>query len=234
VAEVSVGTINLECQAVKSERRLLAQADGNNVDIKRGEPEADKRLGRLGLPNPDRFLAWALIDPGSAVVRVGEKPNVLTGGKVTGVSVQKYGWYAQFVVAYIDGGYIPVEDGPRVAGAPTKRMRSQRIYYPRSDVIATGATQSSPGSLGQGYDVLQGDRFGDIKEYSPVCEVWTYSLPTATPQDQLPKDEATIISLANSTLEPARQQQSSTAYTPSPNVVPRYVFCLQAAPRPGR
>src|SRR5262249_275046 len=140
----------------------------------------------------------------------------------------------QYVVAYIDGGYVPVEDGPRVAGAPTKRMRTQRLYYPRSDVILTGATQSSPGALGQGYDVLQGDRFADSAAYSPVCEVWTYALPSDTAQDQLPKDEATIIALANSTLEPARQQQSSSAFTPSPNVLPRYVFCLQAARRPGR
>jgi hypothetical protein len=231
VAEVSVGTRDMVCQTVKSERTLLSLADDGKLDVKRGDPEADTRLGRLGAPNPGRFLAWAIIDPGSAVVRVGQKPDVLQGGKVTGVSVQKYGWYGQFILAYIDGGYIPIEDGARVAGAPTQRMRAQRLYYPRSDVIRNGATSSSPGTMGQGYDVLQGDRFLQNTGYSPVCEVWTYALPQATAEADLPKDEASIIAQANSTLEPARQPQSASAFTPSPTVIPRYVFCLQAAPR---
>ncbi len=231
VAEVPVGTKDLDCQAVKSERTLLKLADEGKLDVPRGEPEADPRFGRLGQPTPDRFLAWALIDPGSAVVRVGERTDVLQGGKVTGTSVQKYGWYGQFIVAYIDGGYIPVEDGPRVAGAPTKRMRTQRIYYPRSEVLRPGQQpgQGSPGSLGQGYDVLQADRFTDPDHYSPVCEVWTYQLSAPTPIANLPKDEATILALANSTLEPARIPAGS-GYTQTP-IVPRFFFCLQAAPR---
>lgn len=232
VAEVSVKTLDMDCQAVKSERTLLKLADEGKLDVPRQEPEADKRFGRLGRPTPDKFLAWAMIDPGAAVFRVGERRNPATG--TLGSTVQKYGWYGQFIVAYIDGGYIPVEDGPRVAGSPTKRMRPQRIYYPRSDVIRTGATSASPGALGQGYDVVQADRFNDGAEYSPVCEVWSYTLPPpAVKQDDLPKDEAQILQLANSTLEPARQPQSTTAYTPSVTIIPRLIFCLQAQPRPG-
>lgn len=232
VAEVPVTTKDYACQAAKSERTLLKLADEGKLDVPRGEPEADKRFGRLGLPTPDRFLAWAIIDPGAAVVRVGERPDLLQGGKVNGISVQKYGWYGQFIVAYIDGGYIPVEDGPRVGGAPTKRMRPMRLYYPRSPVIRRGASSPTPGALGQGYDVVQADRFTDPEQYSPVCEVWTYELRGPTRQEDLPKDEATIIELANSTLEPARTPQSPTAVTPNVNIVPRYIFCLQAAPLP--
>lgn len=231
VAEVPVTTKDLDCQAVKSEQTLLKKADAGNLDVPRGQPEPDPKVGRLGQPTPDRFLAWALIDPGAAVVRVGERPDLLQGGKVSGTSVQKYGWYGQFIVAYIDGGYIPVEDGPRVTGAPTKRMRTQRLYYPRSDVIRTGSKSPTPGALGQGYDVVQADRFTDASLYSPVCEVWTYALSGPTRQEDLPKDEATILSLASSTLEPARTAQSPTAYTPSTAITPRYLFCLQAAPR---
>jgi hypothetical protein len=232
VAEVPVGTKDLDCQGVKSERTLLSYADQGKLDVPRGEPEADKRFGRLGAPTQDRFLAWALIDPGAAVVRVGEKPDVLQGGTVSGTSVQKYGWYGQFIVAYIDGGYIPVEDGPRVAGAPTKRMRTQRLYYPRSEVLKPGQTagQGSPGALGQGYDVLQADRFTDPDHYSPVCEIWTYQLPSATAIADLPKDEATILTLANTTLEPARNP-AGPGYTPNTTIIPRFLFCLQAAPR---
>ena len=230
VAEVTVGTKDVDCQVIKSERTLLKYADDGKLDVKRGDPEPDPRFGRLGAPD-GRYLAWAIIDPGSAVLRVGQKLDVLQGGKNNGVTVQKYGWYGQFIVAYIDGGYIPIEDGSRVAGAPTRRMRAQRLYYPRSNVIRNGATQSTPGQLGQGYDVLQGDRFVANSGYSPVCEVWTYSLPQDTAEADLPRDEAEIIRLANSTLEPERQPQSSSAFTPSATILPRYIFCLQAAPR---
>ncbi len=227
VAEVPVTTVNMGCQSAKSERALLALADEGKVQIARGDPEQDGT--RLGKPTDDRFLAWALIDPGAAVVRVGETRDIMEGGKVSGTSVQKYGWYGQFVVAYLDGGYIPVEPGPIVQEQPTKRMRTQRLYYPRSEVKKGG--KSAPGAFGQGYDVLQASRFDDGDVYSPVCELWTYALPAVTAVADLPKDEATIVELANSTLEPARTVQAATAYTPSPAVVPRYVFCLQAAPR---
>ena len=234
VAEVPVQSNGEECQVIKSERKLLASTPGE-VSVPLGEPEADKKVGRLGKPD-GKFLAWALIDPGSGVYRVGQKNDLFAGGKINGTSVQKYGWYAQFIVAYIDGGYIPVEAGPNVAGAPTQRMRTQRLYYPRSAVYADGKDPqtAAPGTFGAGYDVLQGDRFGNIEAYSPVCELWTYSLPGATAISALPQDEATILQLANSTLEPARTApQSATQYTPSTTIVPKYIFCLQAAKRDG-
>ena len=43
--------------------------------------------------------------------------------------------------------------------------------------------------------------------------------------------EADILTKYNTSLEPARTTQSTTAYTPSTAIVPRYVFCLQAAVR---
>jgi hypothetical protein len=242
VAEVPVQTTNLDCQSVKSERKLLSSAPAS-VNIPLGEPESDPKVGRLGKPD-GKFLAWAIIDPGAGVYRVGTKNDVFSGGTVNGTSVQKYGWYAQFIVAYIDGGYIPTEDGPIVAGAPTTRMRTQRLYYPRSPVYSASAkvppgvdpsATAAPGMFGQGYDVLQGDRFGNNDAYSPVCELWTYSLPGGpTEINDLPKDEATILQLANSTLEPARTApQAPTQYTPSTTIIPKYIFCLQAAPREG-
>lgn len=236
VAEVPVQTVNLACQSVKSERTLLKNVPGS-VNIPLGEPEKDAKIGRLGKPD-GKFLAWALIDPGSGVYRVGTENDVFAGGSISGTSVQRYGWYGQFIVAYIDGGYIPTEDGPIVAGAPTTRMRTQRLYYPRSLVYKDGANPQSakPGTFGAGYDVLQGDRFGNNEAYSPVCELWTYSMPGGGPTaySDLPQDEATILTLANSTLEPARTApQAATQYTASPVVVPQYIFCLQAAPLQG-
>jgi hypothetical protein len=237
VAEVPVVTENEDCQSIKSERKLLSSIPGS-VQAPLGEPEADPKVGRLGKPD-GRFLAWALIDPGSGVYRVGTKNDLFNGGAVNGTTVQKYGWYAQFIVAYIDGGYIPTEPGPNVAGAPTTRMRTQRLYYPRSLVYADGTDPNktaAPGAFGSGYDVLQGNRFGNIAAYSPVCELWTYSMPGGGPTayGDLPKDEDTILQLANSTLEPARTApQTSAQYTPSTTIIPKYIFCLQAAPRDG-
>lgn len=233
VAEVPVTTESYLCQSAKSERTLLAEAGKGALGVPLGPPEADKTLGRLGQPN-GKFLAWAIIDPGSPVLRVGTKFDILQGGTHNGTTVQKYGWYGQFIIAYIDGGYIPIVDGPTVAGAPTKKMRTQRLYYPRSSVYTDGKDPSTaaPGTFGAGYDVVQGSRFAqDPSAYSPVCELWTYSLPGSTAISALPKDEATILAMANSTLEPARTTQSTTAYTPNTTIVPRYVFCLEAATR---
>ena len=235
VAEVPVQSVSEDCQAIKSERTLLKNTPGS-VNVPLGEPEPDKKVGRLGKPD-GKFLAWAMIDPGSGVYRVNTKNDIFSGGTINGTSVQKYGWYGQFIVAYIDGGYIPTEDGPVVAGAKTTRMRTQRLYYPRSPVYKDGADPATAagGTFGAGYDVLQGNRFGNIEAYSPVCELWTYSMPGGAPTaiGDLPKDEDTILQLANSTLEPARTPQSPTAYTPSTAIVPKYIFCLQAAPREG-
>jgi hypothetical protein len=234
VAQVDVTTGDLECQSPKSERSLLGFADQGRVTMARAEPEPDKTT-RFGLPTPGKFLAWALIDPGSAVLRVGQSADVLAGGSNTGTTVQRYGWYGQFIAAYIDGGSIPVEPGPDVDVTPTDRqpttrMRAQRLYYPRTAVIRGSTTQPS-GALGEGYDVLQGNRFaGPSERYSPVCEVWTYALPAPTSVEDLPKDEAAILAVAGSTLEPARTSQTPGAYTPNARIVPRYIFCLQAAP----
>ena len=231
VAEVAVGSRDLPCNEPKSERTLLRYADEGRVTMERADPEGDgTRFGK----KTGRFLAWAIIDPGSAVLRVGQaQADILTGGTTSGVTVQKYGWYGQFMVAYIDGGVIPVEDGPTVTGAPTKRMRPQRIYYPRSAVVTNPREPAgAPGALGRGYDVLQANRFTDGERYSPVCEVWTYALSSATPVAALPKSEAEILAVAGNTLEPARTTQSAAAYTPNATLVPRYVFCLQAAPLP--
>lgn len=242
VAEVPVQTVNSDCQAIKSERKLLASVP-SAVNAPLGEPESDKKVGRLGKAD-GKFLAWALIDPGAGVYRVGTRNDVFAGGTISGTSVQKYGWYAQFIVAYIDGGYIPTEDGPTVAGAKTTRMRTQRLYYPRSPIYDATKLKpgqdptaiAAPGAFGQGYDVLQGNRFGTVEAYSPVCELWTYSMPggAVTEINDLPRSEEAILAIANSTLEPARTApQSASQYTPSTTIVPRYVFCLQAAPREG-
>lgn len=121
VAEVAVTAAGIACQSLKSERTL-------------------KRT--LGSPSPtDRFLLWAIIDPSSGVYRVGEQSTLLLPDGTRnpnysyGDAVQKWGWFGQYYLAYIDGGYVPVDFVTVTYGVPptprrVPRMRTQRLYIP--------------------------------------------------------------------------------------------------------
>ncbi len=121
VAEVAVSAAGLACQSLKSERTL-------------------KRT--LAAPSPtDRFLLWAIIDPSSGVYRVGEQSTLLLPDGTRnpnfsyGDAVQKWGWFGQYYLAYIDGGYVPVDFVSVTYGVPpaphrVPRMKTQRLYIP--------------------------------------------------------------------------------------------------------
>jgi hypothetical protein len=163
----------------------------------------------VSVADPDgKYLAWAIIDTGAAVYRLGQ-----TSSNSNGVSAQRYGWYEHFLVAYLDGGYLPTTTD-MVMGAPVLHMVTQTLYVPRSPVTTgSGAMMTTgPGAPGQGYDVLDAAR-GDAG-FSPVCAVMTYDAG-ATPltPDALPKDAATVKQLYGTTLKP-------------PTTNP-YLFCLQ-------
>lgn len=158
----------------------------------------------ISVSAPDNnYLAWALIDPGAAVYRVGQTVN-----NSDGITAQHYGWYDHYIVAYIDGGYIPTSNDTTSTGTPVTHMTTQNIYYPREILGPSGA--SGPGGIGQGYDVLDAPRDGT--GYSPVCAVQTYSTTTPLTIAELPQDAATVSSLYGTTLEPG---------------FPAYIFCLQ-------
>src|SRR5262249_58579743 len=72
-----------------------------------------------GMPD-GTYYAWAMIDPGSQVFRATESASTSFG-----YSHHSYGWFNQCLVAYLDGGRVPI-----VAGNPP-RMMTQRLYYPR-------------------------------------------------------------------------------------------------------
>ena len=190
VAEVPVASNGEPCQDIKSERTLLTR---NDVNVPKDG---------AGNPSPDgRYLAWALIDPGSGVYHVGE-----TATTSTGVDIQRWGWYQQYLAAYIEGGYIPIDT------AASNRFKAQRLYIPNR-------IGNSPGRVGAGYDVLDAPR-GDTN-YSPICEVRIYTpMPPVTSADQLPKSASDIGTTTPPTPPPAG------AIVPS-DVIPPFVFCLQ-------
>jgi len=181
-----------------------------------------------------RFLAWPIIDTGAAVYRIGE---TLSGG-ATGISFQHWGWYNHYLVAYLDGGYIPTDSTPAADGTPQVRMVTQKLYYPTAITTASptpaaactasnggcattakcdatsGTTLcSATGAVSTGYDVIAAAR-GDTG-YSPVCQVFTYTPVTGTLATALPTDMATI----EDTTGPLAKTIKA-ASTP-------YIYCLQ-------
>jgi hypothetical protein len=164
VAETPINANNESCQGIKSQATV------------------QKALSAAATPDGN-FLAWPIIDPAAAVYRVGE-----TSSTADGISYQHWGWYNHYLIAYLDGGYIPTDATPAADGSPQLRMVAQKLYYPRSQV--TVGTTTAAGGYGFGYDVISAPRGG--AGYSPICQVFTYDFgATATPA-QLPQDAATI------------------------------------------
>ncbi|MGQ0504392.1 MAG: hypothetical protein ACT4TC_03660 [Myxococcaceae bacterium] len=203
VAQVPVTSLGNSCQDIKSEKTLLTRSD---VSVPQGEPVNGKQVGA----SDGKYLAWAIIDPGAGVF-------LSKGVPKTGLGVQKWGWFGQFLLAYLDGGYIPTAEST-VDSRNVVRMVPQVLYHPRSAIGDT--TSNKAGGIGQGYDVIEFAR--GQQGYSPVCQVKTYDpalgAGTPTAADALPKSASTILALYGSTLQPG---------------VPEYVFCLQPEQQEG-
>jgi hypothetical protein len=200
VAQVPVTSNGEGCQDIKSEITVLTSS---SVTVPQGPIRPDG--SPTGQPDGVNYYAWALIDPGALVLKAGESVS----GSNFGFNHQKYGWFNQYLVAYLDGGRVPI-----VPGSSPPRMQTQRLFYPRS-----GLTPASANALGSGNDVMEFPR-SDTANYSPVCQVISYaSGPTPS------RDAATIISLYGSTFQ-----------TPPPPTVqggpitPTFIFCLQVQP----
>jgi len=104
---------------------------------------------------------------------------------------------------------------------PVVRMVPQKLYVPRGMVTVMDAMMmpmAVPARRGDGYDVLTAAR--GMPGYSPICEVVTYTIPTAVPMapppsvDTLPKDAAVI-------------ENDMALKATFMSGTPRYVYCLQ-------
>jgi hypothetical protein len=183
VAEAAVSSKGQTCQDLKSEKGLVAALG-----------KTPKRDGK--------YLAWLIIDPAAPVWPIDDPKQ-----ENAGLGTQKWGWFNRYLLAYLDGGYIPIVDGKMVA---------QKLYYPISPVTVhdtssgTDMPMTVMPELGQGFDVLSARRGED--GYSPICEVWTYNAKAMLDADKLPRDVATIETTFAGALAPAD---------------PPYVYCLQ-------
>lgn len=183
VMHAAVSAAGLSCQKLKSATALA-------------------RAG-LAAPPDGKHLAWLIIDPAAGVYLPDHKPDD------PGLGLQSWGWFNRYLVAYLDGGEVPVDAGEIV---------TQKLYYPRSLVSVTRAgpdgapmTTMAAGRLGAGYDVLAARR-GDAG-YSPLCRVFTYDTTMPTDVAALPRDAQMIEgSPLKDSLQPA---------------TPPFVYCLQ-------
>ncbi|MGQ0508596.1 MAG: hypothetical protein ACT4TC_25130 [Myxococcaceae bacterium] len=197
-AQVPVTSNGNACQSIKSEKTLLASS---NVNVASTVNASGVATGTAD----GKYLAWAVIDPGAGVYRSTEF-DAAGNPTTTGVGIQRWGWLRKYLLAYIDGGYIPTTSV--AVGAQTQLQAVAQTLYIPLQVLVDGAPEA--GATGQGYDVLDATR--SQMGYSPICRVRTYNTGAAVAPGTLPKDAATINTLYGATLADA---------------VPAYVFCLQ-------
>jgi hypothetical protein len=208
ISHVPVATNGITCQGIKSEKTLVAD---KTVSLELTEPVLDKRFGV-----PDgTYRAWAIIEPGAAVYHY----TSTTANRIpaTGVGLQKWGWYNQYLLAYLDGGTIPTQEVPVNAETTEVHMVAQRLYYPRSQVRVS-ATSTVTVTVGQGYDVLEAGR--GQPGYSPVCEVYSYDAGGPLTLAELPKSASEVTDRFGTTLQPLRRAIGTRN-------VPVYIYCLQ-------
>jgi hypothetical protein len=222
VQRVPVTSNGVACQKYKSEKTVVASTE---LGVSLTDPVNGKRFGI----SDETLHALAIIEPGAAVYRVGE-----TSANATGVGPQKWGWFNQYQLAYIDGGEVPLETRKvTVNGAEVTRvyMKTQKLYYPRSrvrvPVIDTATNKPKVDAngnpvledklftYGQGFDVLAARR-GE-SGYSPICELLSYDAGAVLTPDLLPQTEARVRELS---------AEKGTAIS-APATGDKYVYCLQ-------
>jgi hypothetical protein len=172
-----------------------------------------------------KYLGWLIIDPAAAVYPKENPTGVLPpdpsglAKMLPGIGLQKWGWWSRYLVAYLDGGYIPTGEDVVMGGTaamPTMtrvtHMRTQKLYIPRQ--VRVGMTTGA-GRPGAGYDVLEFKR-GE-PGYSPLCQVYQYGDPNpamAVASTDLPKNAAAIA-------DPMAMLMAA------PQAPATYVYCLQ-------
>jgi hypothetical protein len=204
VAQVPVTSHGEKCQSI-----LDADAvNQKRIDIDVGDPDGN-------------YLAFAIVDPGADV-----QPDALPYN----LGPQHWGFWDRYLLAFIDGGYIPTTAVAKTDTVPAHHdMHTQKIYVPNTypgttldanmNSIPTtcpsmdkNATCDPPGP-GNEFDILEAIR-GDAK-YSPVCEVWAYD----------PDLDATGIPVPATDINGLSQTEQVSAMATG-----TYVFCLQVQP----
>jgi hypothetical protein len=190
VNTVPVTTADMACQSTKSEPDLAARKD---VTLELGEANASTGR-RIGVGS-GKYAAAVIIDPGAPVYDSFFDGKVPTVGSKTpqGLGLQRWGWYNQFLLAYIEGGYLPTVE---VAGK--QQFKPQRIFVPKK--ILGKDMLPADGVVGAGYDVMEFKR--GAEGYSPLCQLVFYDTPTPVAPSALPKSAADVVANFGTSLKP--------------------------------
>lgn len=183
VKEVVVNSVSNPCQDSKSEENLVNRTD---VSVSLNPPPENVLDGRPSGRPSGKFLLWAIIDPAADVVPVSEKML----DPVTRLGPQRWGWYQRYLLAYLDGGYIPIDLASPMG---QQRMATQRIYVPTLVYDAAEKMPVDNDAPGSGLDIMEFRRGED--GYSPVCRIFTFD-----PADPM-KPEKTIAEIDRTTIK---------------------------------
>ncbi|HZS38794.1 MAG TPA: hypothetical protein VFF06_18305 [Polyangia bacterium] len=171
VSEITVKSAGEPCNDPKSAETLVSRTDVMFPNGLNPAPVGQNTFPFGKLDAPPNFLAWAIIDPSAEVLNPDGTLN-----PTTGLGPQKWGWFDHFLLAYIDGGYIPtmMHTVPGMNGAPDTQVTElvpQIMYVP--DTIPDGMGGVMPGTPGAGNDILQFARTD--AGYSPLCHIIMYT-----------------------------------------------------------
>ena len=219
VSEVEVKSNGNPCQDIKSEATLVKRSDVSLDLIP--PPEGVVDALPTGKPN-GRFRAFAIIDPAAEVTTplpVGagngapeecgpETDAICKQFHKDGMGPQRWGWFKQYLLAYLDGGNIPLQ----VINPMGKlRVATQNLYVPTSALFWNPETKkfeedAVPGP-GVGPDVMEFRR-GEAG-YSPICRIWTFDPVDVNDPDKLEKKASDV---------------------QNPKDTGKFTYCLQAPP----
>jgi hypothetical protein len=133
-AQVDATSNGEGCNTVHSAEGLVKN---HNVTVKLGTDSVESGDHALGVPD-GKYLALAAIDPRAFVTFPDGTVN-----DSNGIGPQRFGWYNHYLLAYMEGGAIPVDmiTTPDPAGGPdTTSMvaRTATIYIPNDLIDSMG------------------------------------------------------------------------------------------------
>ncbi len=234
-AEVPVASNGEDCNGTHSADGLVDLSNAKKVTVQYDPaPVGSPDFRPVGHPD-GKYLAYAIIDPAADVMLPSTDPRC--GGKgpckdpTTGLGAQRFGWFDHFLVAYIDGGYVPTSTRtvPGMMGAQDQTLivaDTMTLLAPNTFPVMGASMQCDPRDplgaasgqpcIAQGFDLILGALTDGATKpgvgargkdgYSPICKVLTF-----TPPDP-----------ANPSMDPTQINMASL--DPDTNT---YVYCLQ-------
>jgi hypothetical protein len=205
-AEVPVTSNGEDCNSVHSAEFLVTNP---KLSLATTPPPAGTRRNPQGTPD-GKYIAAALVDPRAMVL------DEMGGLDSNGLGPQRWGFYNHYLVAYLEGGYVPTRT-TTVAGmdgmpdTTVTQARAMLMFAPNTACNPAHPLDDTAPCFGTGNDVIDG--VGSMSGargqagYSPVCHLLTY-----TPGANGPATDPSQIDM--STLDPDTNS---------------FVYCLQLA-----